>query len=104
MLPNVNTLTRNAAAIAHEQAGIGPDDLDLVELHDCFATAELVHYDNLMLCEVGGPRTFQLWCHLAPRHDAGQRLRQSAIQGPPHRGDRYRQRLGDLPPPSGSSR
>lgn len=54
ILPNVNTLTRNAAKTAYEQAGVGPDDLDLVELHDCFATAELVHYDNLMLCEEGG--------------------------------------------------
>ncbi len=54
VLPDVNTLTRNAAAIAYEQAGIGPADLDLVELHDCFATAELVHYDNLGLCEPGG--------------------------------------------------
>jgi acetyl-CoA acetyltransferase len=53
VLPNVNTLTRNAARQAYEQAGIGPDDLDLVELHDCFATAELVHYDNLMLCPEG---------------------------------------------------
>ena len=35
-----------------------PADLDLVELHDCFATAELVHYDNLMLCEVGGAADF----------------------------------------------
>jgi acetyl-CoA acetyltransferase len=25
----------------------------MVELHDCFATAELIHYDNLMLCEEG---------------------------------------------------
>jgi acetyl-CoA acetyltransferase len=49
VLPNVNTLTRNAAKQAYEQAGVGPEDLDLVELHDCFATAELVHYDNLML-------------------------------------------------------
>jgi acetyl-CoA acyltransferase len=54
VLPNVNTLTRNAAAQAYEQAGVGPEDLDLVELHDCFATAELVHYDNLMLCKEGG--------------------------------------------------
>jgi acetyl-CoA acyltransferase len=58
VLPNVNTLTRNAARQAYEQAGIGPDDLDLVELHDCFATAELVHYDNLMLCEEGGAVDF----------------------------------------------
>jgi acetyl-CoA acetyltransferase len=60
ILPNVNTLTRNAAKQAYEQAGIGPDDLDLVELHDCFATAELVHYDNLMLCEEGGAVDFFL--------------------------------------------
>ena len=53
ILPNVNTLTRNAATTAYEAAGVGPEDLDLVELHDCFATAELVHYDNLMLCGEG---------------------------------------------------
>jgi acetyl-CoA acyltransferase len=58
ILPDVNTLTRNAATQAYEQAGVGPDDLDLVELHDCFATAELVHYDNLQLCEEGGAADF----------------------------------------------
>jgi acetyl-CoA acetyltransferase len=57
-LPDVNTLTRNAASKAYDIAGIGPDDLDLVELHDCFATAELVHYDNLRLCEPGGAGEF----------------------------------------------
>jgi acetyl-CoA acetyltransferase len=58
VLPDVNTLTREAATLAYEQAGIGPADLDLVELHDCFATAELVHYDNLQLCEPGGAVDF----------------------------------------------
>lgn len=58
VLPNVNTLTRNAASQAYEQAGVSPEDLDLVELHDCFATAELVHYDNLMLCPEGGAVDF----------------------------------------------
>jgi acetyl-CoA acyltransferase len=58
VLPDVNTLTRNAARQAYEQAGVSPTDLDLVELHDCFATAELVHYDNLMLCEEGGAVDF----------------------------------------------
>lgn len=53
MLPNVNTLTRNAAKQAYAMAGVGLEDHDLVELHDCFATAELVHYDNLMLCPEG---------------------------------------------------
>lgn len=58
VLPDVNTLTRVAATQAYEQAGVGPEDLDLVELHDCFATAELVHYDNLKLCEEGGAVDF----------------------------------------------
>ena len=58
ILPDVNTLTRIAATQAYEQAGVGPEDLNLVELHDCFATAELVHYDNLMLCAEGGAVDF----------------------------------------------
>jgi acetyl-CoA acyltransferase len=52
-LPDVNTLTRNASREAYEKAGIGPEDVDLVELHDCFATAELLHYENLRLCAEG---------------------------------------------------
>jgi acetyl-CoA acetyltransferase len=56
--PDVNTLTRNAAKQAYETSGVDPQDLDLVELHDCFATAELIHYDNLMLCEPGGAGKF----------------------------------------------
>jgi acetyl-CoA acetyltransferase len=51
--PDVNTLTREAAKKAYEISGVDPQDLDLVELHDCFATAELVHYDNLGLCAPG---------------------------------------------------
>ena len=52
-MPDVNTLTRNAAKVAYDRAGVGPDDLDLIELHDCFATAELLHYENLGLCKEG---------------------------------------------------
>lgn len=52
-MPDVNTLTKNAAKQAYEKAGLGPKDLSLVELHDCFATAELLHYDNLGLCPEG---------------------------------------------------
>ena len=51
--PDVNTLTRNAAAQAYEMAGVGPDDLNLVELHDCFASAEILHYENLGLVKDG---------------------------------------------------
>jgi len=53
---DVNEVTRLAAKEAWETAGIGPEDLDVVELHDCFATAEMVHYENLGLCADGeGP-------------------------------------------------
>lgn len=52
-LPDVSTLTRRAAQKAYETAGIGPRDVSLTELHDCFATAELVHYENLGLCGDG---------------------------------------------------
>jgi len=58
VLPDVNTCTRQAAAQAYELAGVGPDDLGLIELHDCFATAELLHYDNLGLFEPGGAGDF----------------------------------------------
>ena len=57
--PDVSTLTKLAAAPAYEQAGRrARQDLDLVELHDCFATAELIHYENLQLCEPGGAGDF----------------------------------------------
>ena len=50
VMPDVNTCTRLAAKSAYDMAGVGPDDIDLVELHDCFATAEILHYENLGLC------------------------------------------------------
>ena len=53
VMPDVNACTRLAAKDAYEQAGIGPEDVNLVELHDCFATAEMLHYENLGLCKDG---------------------------------------------------
>jgi acetyl-CoA acyltransferase len=53
VMPDVNTCTRMAARTAYEMAGVGPEDIDLVELHDCFATAEILHYENLGLCKDG---------------------------------------------------
>ena len=53
VMPDVNTCTRKAAAAAYEMAGLGPEDVDLIELHDCFATAEILHYENLGLCGDG---------------------------------------------------
>lgn len=45
---------RDAAARAYAQAGLGPDDVDLAEVHDCFTIAELVAMEDLGLCEPGG--------------------------------------------------
>ena len=53
VMPDVNSCTRLAAKKAYEMAGLGVDDIDLVELHDCFATAEILHYENLGLCGPG---------------------------------------------------
>jgi len=53
VMPDVNAVTRRAAKEAYEMAGIGPDDISQVELHDCFATAEILHYENLGLCKDG---------------------------------------------------
>ena len=46
-----------SAFAAYEKAGIGPDDLDAIELHDAMAPAELMLYERLGLCALGdGPR------------------------------------------------
>jgi acetyl-CoA C-acetyltransferase len=43
-------LSRDAATQAYEDAGLGPDDIDVIELHDCFASNELATYSALGLC------------------------------------------------------
>ncbi|TDM06619.1 MAG: lipid-transfer protein [Ideonella sp. MAG2] len=47
-------MAQAAAKAAYEQAGIGPQDVDVVELHDCFAHNELITYEALGLCPEGG--------------------------------------------------
>jgi acetyl-CoA acetyltransferase len=46
-------MAKEAAGRVYESAGIGPDDLDVVELHDCFAHNELISYEALGLCGEG---------------------------------------------------
>ena len=43
-----------AAEQAYRMAGIGPDDIDFAEVHDCFAIAELLAYEDLGFCQRGG--------------------------------------------------
>jgi acetyl-CoA acetyltransferase len=45
--------THRAARAAYEYAGIGPEEVDVVELHDAFSVGELLHYEGLMLCPRG---------------------------------------------------
>jgi acetyl-CoA acetyltransferase len=51
-------MAQNAARQVYETAGIGPDDVDVVELHDCFAQNELISYEALGLCPRGGAEKF----------------------------------------------
>jgi acetyl-CoA acetyltransferase len=49
-----NGAVRRAATVAYEAAGVGPGELDVVEVHDAAAPAELWSYEQLGLCEPGG--------------------------------------------------
>jgi sterol carrier protein 2 len=51
-------MTRRAAQQVYEQAGIGPEDVDVVELHDCFTPNEVITYEGLGLCPEGGATQF----------------------------------------------
>jgi acetyl-CoA acetyltransferase len=51
-------MAKSAARQVYESAGIGPNDVDVVELHDCFAQNELISYEALGLCPEGGAQKF----------------------------------------------
>lgn len=51
-------MARAAATKVYEDAGVGPNDIDVVELHDCFAHNELITYEALGLCPEGGAEKF----------------------------------------------
>ncbi len=53
-------MARDAADQVYNAAGIGPDDLDVIELHDCFAQNEVLSYEALRLCPEGGADKFVL--------------------------------------------
>ncbi|RKS27327.1 acetyl-CoA acetyltransferase [Pseudomonas sp. WPR_5_2] len=52
------SMSRAAAKKAYEMAGIGAEDVHVVELHDCFAQNELLTYESLGLCPEGGAQKF----------------------------------------------
>ena len=51
-------MAEEAARQVYESAGVGPRDIDVVELHDCFAQNELISYEALGLCPAGGAEAF----------------------------------------------
>jgi len=51
-------MTAAAAKSVYKQAGLGPDDVDVVELHDCFTANELITYEGLGLCAEGTAEKF----------------------------------------------
>nr|WP_300396585.1 lipid-transfer protein [Henriciella sp.] len=51
-------MTRDASRQVYNAAGIGPEDVDVVELHDCFAHNELITYEGLGLCGEGEAQKF----------------------------------------------
>lgn len=51
-------MAKAAAEKVYAAAGVGPEDIDVVELHDCFAHNELITYEALGLCPVGGAEKF----------------------------------------------
>jgi acetyl-CoA acetyltransferase len=53
-------MARTAANKLYEQTGLGPDDVDVVELHDCFTANELLTYEALGLCKEGEAEKF-IW-------------------------------------------
>jgi sterol carrier protein 2 len=53
-------MTAAAAKDAYEQAGVGPEDVDVVELHDCFTANELISYEGLGLTSEGTAERF-IW-------------------------------------------
>ena len=50
-------MTRLAANRVYEQTGLGPEDIDVIELHDCFSANEMITYEALGLCEEGKGHT-----------------------------------------------
>jgi len=49
----VSPLGSKTAKMAYEMAGVGPEDIDVVELHDAFAPEEILRYEDLGLCQPG---------------------------------------------------
>ena len=81
-------MAKAAANKVYEQSGVGPEDIDVVELHDCFAQNELITYEALGLCPEGGAEAF---IEAGDNTYGGMVVtnpsRRAFVQGPPARRD-----------------
>jgi sterol carrier protein 2 len=51
-------MTREAARQVYDKAGVGPDEIQAIELHDCFTANEPITYEGLSLCAEGGAEAY----------------------------------------------
>ena len=65
-------MSKRAAQLAFREAGITPDDVQVVELHDCFSANELITYEALGLCPVGKDIVKSLLFIYRNRESSGQ--------------------------------
>ena len=80
-----------AGELAYRMAGVGPEHIDVAELHDCFTVAELLAYEDLGFCERGSGTK---WLRSGGPALGGELPcnpeRRAALQGSPDRSDRSR--------------
>ena len=77
-------MTERAARAVYEQSGIGPKDVQVIELHDCFSSNELITYEGLGLCAEGeGEKLVEDDATHVRRPLGGQPVGRLAVEGPP---------------------
>ena len=95
--PGEPGVTTRMANKAYEMAGVGPEDIDVIELHDASAPAELMEYEELGLCKVGeGGKLIEDGVTAHRRQDPREPERRPALEGPPDRRDGLRAAHRDL--------
>ena len=88
-------MSKEAADRAYEEAGVGADDVDVIELHDCFSANELITYEALGLAEEGeGHKLVDAEDTTYGGTLGREPVRRPDLEGPPARRDRPRAVLG----------
>ena len=83
--------TRLAAQRAYAMAGVGPEQIDCAEVHDCFTITEILDIEDLGFFEKGDGGRASLEGETAlDRPHPGEHVRRAAREGPPDRRDRRR--------------